>query len=151
MFAAQSAGDEAEDKRWFAIKPMNCPGHVQIFKHGLKSYRELPIRMAEFGILHRNEASGALTGLTRVRRFVQDDTHVFCMPSQIEDEIAALFDFMQHIYGLFGFDFELELSTRPDNFLGDIETWNQAEAVSVHSNTLHWPPSVLTAPLSRSN
>ncbi|KAI0691258.1 tars protein [Cerioporus squamosus] len=118
---------DVEKEKW-ALKPMNCPGHCLIFDSRDRSYKELPIRMAEFGILHRNEASGALTGLTRVRRFVQDDTHVFCMPSQIEDEIAALFDFMQHIYGLFGFEFELELSTRPDNFLGDIETWNQAEA-----------------------
>ncbi|KAI0767281.1 hypothetical protein C8Q74DRAFT_1318022 [Fomes fomentarius] len=116
------------EKEAWGLKPMNCPGHCLIFDSRDRSYKELPIRMAEFGILHRNEASGALTGLTRVRRFVQDDTHVFCMPSQIEDEIAALFDFMQHIYGLFGFDFQLELSTRPDNFLGDIETWNQAEA-----------------------
>jgi len=83
--------------------------------------------MAEFGIIHRNEASGALTGLTRVRRFVQDDTHVFCMPSQIEDEISALFDFMQHVYGLFGCEFRLELSTRPENYLGTLETWDAAE------------------------
>jgi len=78
-------------------------------------------------VIHRNEASGALTGLTRVRRFVQDDTHVFCMPSQIEEEIAAIFDFMKHIYGIFGFEFHLELSTRPDKYLGKIETWDFAE------------------------
>ncbi|KAI0080421.1 tars protein [Panus rudis PR-1116 ss-1] len=117
---------DVEKEKW-ALKPMNCPGHCVIFDSRDRSYKELPIRMAEFGIVHRNEASGALTGLTRVRRFVQDDTHVFCMPSQIEDEIAALFDFMQHVYGLFGFEFQLELSTRPEKFLGDIETWNQAE------------------------
>ncbi|OCH92766.1 threonyl-tRNA synthetase [Obba rivulosa] len=116
------------EKEQWALKPMNCPGHCLIFDSRDRSYKELPIRMAEFGIIHRNEASGALTGLTRVRRFVQDDTHVFCMPSQIEEEINALFDFMQHIYGLFGFDFKLELSTRPDNYLGTIETWNEAEA-----------------------
>ena len=85
--------------------------------------------MAEFGIIHRNEASGALTGLTRVRRFVQDDTHIFCMPSQIEGEIGNLFQFMQETYGLFGFEFSLELSTRPDNYLGDLATWEQAESV----------------------
>ena len=103
-----------------------------IFDSRDRSYKELPIRMAEFGIIHRNEASEALTGLTRVRRFVQDDTHVFCIASQVstcslkyrsdsycifsqlEDEISALFDFMQNIYGLFGFEFHLELSTRPD-------------------------------------
>lgn len=117
---------DVEKEKW-ALKPMNCPGHCLIFDSRDRSYKELPIRMAEFGIIHRNEASGALTGLTRVRRFVQDDTHVFCLPSQIEDEIGALFDFMQHIYGLFGFEFHLELSTRPDNYLGTVETWNTAE------------------------
>ncbi|PCH37518.1 threonyl-tRNA synthetase [Wolfiporia cocos MD-104 SS10] len=115
------------EKEPWALKPMNCPGHCLIFDSRDRSYKELPIRMAEFGIIHRNEASGALTGLTRVRRFVQDDTHIFCMPSQIEEEIGHLFDFMQHIYGLFGFEFKLELSTRPDNYLGTIETWNEAE------------------------
>ena len=136
---------DVEKEKW-ALKPMNCPGHCLIFDSRDRSYKELPIRMAEFGIIHRNEASGALTGLTRVRRFVQDDTHVFCMPSQvrhtasirnkrqfhrmqIEEEINALFDFMQHIYGLFGFEFHLELSTRPDNYLGTIETWDAAEEV----------------------
>ncbi|KAH8101741.1 tars protein [Cristinia sonorae] len=118
---------DIEKEKW-ALKPMNCPGHCLIFDSRDRSYKELPIRMAEFGIIHRNEASGALTGLTRVRRFVQDDTHIFCMPSQIEDEIGLLFDFMKHIYGLFGFEFHLELSTRPDNYLGTIETWNEAEA-----------------------
>ncbi|KAK7000243.1 aa-TRNA-ligase-II domain-containing protein [Favolaschia claudopus] len=110
----------------FGLKPMNCPSHCIIFGSRDRSYRELPIRMAEFGILHRNEASGALTGLTRVRRFAQDDTHVFCMPSQVAGEISALFDFMQHVYGTFRLDFQLELSTRPDNFLGDIKTWDHA-------------------------
>ncbi|KAG6826171.1 threonyl-tRNA synthetase [Tricholoma furcatifolium] len=118
---------DIEKDKW-ALKPMNCPGHCLIFDSRDRSYKELPIRMAEFGIIHRNEASGALTGLTRVRRFVQDDTHVFCMPAQIEEEIGYLFDFMEHIYGLFGFEFKLELSTRPDNYLGTIETWNEAEA-----------------------
>ncbi|KDQ50940.1 hypothetical protein JAAARDRAFT_41579 [Jaapia argillacea MUCL 33604] len=118
---------EVEKDKW-ALKPMNCPGHCLIFDSRDRSYKELPIRMAEFGIIHRNEASGALTGLTRVRRFVQDDTHIFCMPSQIEEEIGTLFDFMEHIYGLFGFEFRLELSTRPDNYLGTIEAWDEAEA-----------------------
>ncbi|KAF9078566.1 tars protein [Rhodocollybia butyracea] len=117
---------DVEKEKW-ALKPMNCPGHCLIFDSRDRSYKELPIRMAEFGIIHRNEASGALTGLTRVRRFMQDDTHVFCMPSQIEDEINALFDFMQCMYGMFGFEFHLELSTRPENYLGSIETWNFAE------------------------
>ncbi|KAF8504177.1 hypothetical protein BU17DRAFT_101430 [Hysterangium stoloniferum] len=115
------------EKEEFALKPMNCPGHCVIFDSRDRSYKELPIRMAEFGVLHRNEASGALTGLTRVRRFVQDDTHIFCTPEQIGEEIAGLFDFLQHIYGIFGFDFKLELSTRPEKYLGAIETWNEAE------------------------
>ncbi|KAI0249798.1 hypothetical protein BJV78DRAFT_1225011 [Lactifluus subvellereus] len=118
---------DVEKEKW-ALKPMNCPGHCLIFDSRDRSYKELPIRMAEFGIIHRNEASGALTGLTRVRRFVQDDTHVFCMPHQIGEEINALFDFMEHTYGLFGFEFSLELSTRPEKYLGSVETWDAAEA-----------------------
>lgn len=118
---------DVEKEKW-ALKPMNCPGHCLIFKHRERSYRELPIRMADFGILHRNEASGALTGLTRVRRFQQDDTHVFCTQDQISEEILALFDFLKAVYGKFGFTFKLKLSTRPEGFLGDIETWDKAEA-----------------------
>ncbi|CAA7269894.1 unnamed protein product [Cyclocybe aegerita] len=129
---------DIEKEKW-GLKPMNCPGHCLIFDSRDRSYKELPIRMAEFGIIHRNEASGALTGLTRVRRFVQDDTHVFCMPSQLEDEISALFDFMRHVYGLFGFEFSLELSTRPDNYLGEIETWNQAEEQLKQALEKHYP------------
>ncbi|KAJ7291211.1 hypothetical protein C8J57DRAFT_1271824 [Mycena rebaudengoi] len=120
-------GLDVEKEKW-ALKPMNCPGHCIVFGSRDRSWRELPIRMAEFGIIHRNEASGALSGLTRVRRFVQDDTHVFCMPNQVEDEISALFDFMEHVYGTFGLGFQLELSTRPEKFLGEIKTWDQAEA-----------------------
>lgn len=118
---------DVEKEKW-ALKPMNCPGHCLIFKHRERSYRELPIRMADFGILHRNEASGALSGLTRVRRFQQDDTHIFCTEDQITEEIAALFDFLREVYGKFGFTFKLKLSTRPEGFLGEIETWNKAEA-----------------------
>ncbi|KAH8119150.1 hypothetical protein DFH11DRAFT_1563230 [Phellopilus nigrolimitatus] len=127
------------EKEKFALKPMNCPGHCLIFDSRDRSYKELPIRMAEFGVIHRNEASGALTGMTRVRRFVQDDTHVFCMPSQIEDEIASLFDFMQCIYGMFGFDFRLELSTRPEKFLGQVETWNAAEEQLTRALDKYYP------------
>lgn len=115
------------DKEKFGLKPMNCPGHCLIFRHRARSHRELPLRMADFGVLHRNEASGALTGLTRVRRFQQDDAHIFCMPEQIEEEVAGVFDFLQKVYGIFGFPFKLELSTRPDKYLGEIETWNNAE------------------------
>ncbi|KAK9446886.1 uncharacterized protein V1518DRAFT_398060 [Limtongia smithiae] len=116
------------EKETFALKPMNCPSHCLIFKSRERSYRELPWRVADFGVLHRNEASGALTGLTRVRRFQQDDTHIFCTQDQIEDEISGVFDFLQHIYGIFGFTFRLELSTRPEKYLGKLETWADAEA-----------------------
>ncbi|SCV74133.1 BQ2448_6565 [Microbotryum intermedium] len=115
------------EKEQFALKPMNCPGHCLIFASRDRSYRELPIRMADFGVLHRNEASGALTGLTRVRRFQQDDAHHFCMADQIEEEMDVCFDFLNHVYGTFGFQFQLKLSTRPDKFLGKIETWDEAE------------------------
>ena len=103
MFAAQSAGDEAEDKRWFAIKPMNCPGHVQIFKHGLKSYRDLPIRLAEFGVVHRYEPSGALHGLLRVRGFTQDDAHIFCTEDQLAAECLKINELILSVYADFGF------------------------------------------------
>src|SRR6187431_731401 len=131
MFAAQSAGDEAEDKRWFAIKPMNCPGHVQIFKHGLKSYRDLPIRLAEFGIVHRYEPSGAMHGLLRVRGFTQDDAHVFCMEEQLEAEILKINDLMLSVYKDFGFtgDLTIKLSTRPEKRVGSDEAWDHAEGI----------------------
>ncbi|KAL2853841.1 hypothetical protein BJY01DRAFT_58471 [Aspergillus pseudoustus] len=115
------------EKREWALKPMNCPGHFVLFGHRERSYRELPLRIADFGVLHRNEASGALHGLTRVRKFQQDDTHIFCTQEQIESEIEGLFDFLQSIYGLFGFTFKLKLSTRPEKYLGQLETWNYAE------------------------
>ncbi|CAK4022738.1 Threonine--tRNA ligase, cytoplasmic [Lecanosticta acicola] len=115
------------DKEQWALKPMNCPGHCLMFGHRERSYKELPIRMADFGILHRNEASGALSGLTRVRRFQQDDTHIFCREDQVEEEIKQLFDFMTAVYGLFGFKFRMKLSTMPEGHLGDVATWERAE------------------------
>lgn len=115
-----------DDQPW-ALKPMNCPGHCLIFGWRARSYRELPIRMAEFGVLHRNELSGALHGLTRVRRFQQDDAHIFCRPDQIQQEIEGVLDLIKHTYGIFGFEFELELSTRPEGFLGDPALWDRAE------------------------
>ncbi|CAF0919816.1 unnamed protein product [Brachionus calyciflorus] len=117
---------EAEKEK-FALKPMNCPGHCLMFGSRNRSWRELPLRFADFGVLHRNELSGTLTGLTRVRRFQQDDAHIFCMQSQIKSEIGSCLEFLKHIYGIFGFSFELRLSTRPEKFLGEIETWNRAE------------------------
>ncbi|XP_074242828.1 threonine--tRNA ligase 1, cytoplasmic isoform X2 [Saimiri boliviensis] len=115
------------EKEQFALKPMNCPGHCLMFDHRPRSWRELPLRLADFGVLHRNELSGALTGLTRVRRFQQDDAHIFCAVEQIEDEIKGCLDFLRTVYSVFGFSFKLNLSTRPEKFLGDIEVWNQAE------------------------
>jgi len=116
------------EKETFALKPMNCPGHALMFDHRERSHRELPWRVADFGVLHRNEASGALSGLTRVRRFQQDDAHIFCREDQIKDEITDLFDFLNSVYGLLGFTFKMKLSTRPDKYMGALETWNMAEA-----------------------
>ena len=130
MFAAQSAGEEAEDKRWFALKPMNCPGHVQIFKHGLKSYRDLPLRMAEFGVVHRYEPSGAMHGLMRVRGFTQDDAHIFCTEDQLAAECLKINDLILSTYADFGFDEILvKLSTRPEKRVGSDDLWDHAEAV----------------------
>jgi len=116
------------EKQKFGLKPMNCPGHCLMFAHRVRSWRELPIRFADFGVLHRNEFSGALTGLTRVRRFQQDDAHIFCMPDQLADEIAGCLDFLDFVYGKFGFEYRLMLSTRPEKYLGEISQWDQAEA-----------------------
>ncbi|KAI3912140.1 hypothetical protein MKW92_041722 [Papaver armeniacum] len=116
------------EKQEFGLKPMNCPGHCLMFDHRVRSYRELPLRLADFGVLHRNEASGALTGLTRVRRFQQDDAHIFCRESQIKDEVTSVLEFIRYTYDVFGFTFELELSTRPEKYLGEISTWDKAES-----------------------
>ncbi|XP_071449349.1 threonine--tRNA ligase 1, cytoplasmic isoform X2 [Hetaerina americana] len=115
------------EKETFALKPMNCPGHCLIFDHRPRSWRELPLRLADFGVLHRNELSGALSGLTRVRRFQQDDAHIFCAVEQIMEEMLGALDFLRHVYSVFGFNFELCLSTRPEKFLGEISKWDYAE------------------------
>ncbi|XP_042797128.1 threonine--tRNA ligase 2, cytoplasmic [Panthera tigris] len=115
------------EKDTFALKPMNCPGHCLMFAHRPRSWREMPIRFADFGVLHRNELSGTLSGLTRVRRFQQDDAHIFCTVEQIEEEIKGCLQFLQSVYSTFGFSFELNLSTRPENFLGEVEIWDEAE------------------------
>jgi len=115
------------EKEPFGLKPMNCPGHCIMFDQKARSYRELPLRMADFGVLHRNELSGALTGLTRVRRFQQDDAHIFCTPDQIKSEMAGALNFLKHVYQIFGFTYQLRLSTRPEKFLGDIKVWDMAE------------------------
>ncbi|MCB8840136.1 threonine--tRNA ligase [Aurantimonas sp. VKM B-3413] len=136
MFAVKSAhafthpDDEEADHRVFAIKPMNCPGHVQIFKHGLKSYRDLPIRYAEFGNVHRYEPSGALHGLMRVRGFTQDDAHVFCTEEQLAAECLRINDLILSTYADFGFDeITVKLSTRPEKRVGSDENWDHAEAI----------------------
>jgi threonyl-tRNA synthetase len=130
MFSVQCADEEAEDTRVFALKPMNCPGHVQIFKHGLKSYRELPIRLAEFGAVHRYEPSGALHGLMRVRGFTQDDAHVFCTEGQLEAEILKINDLMMSVYKDFGFEEVLvKLATRPEKRVGTDAMWDHAEDI----------------------
>uniref|UniRef100_A0A8B9KFF3 threonine--tRNA ligase n=1 Tax=Astyanax mexicanus TaxID=7994 RepID=A0A8B9KFF3_ASTMX len=118
----------------FALKPMNCPGHCLMFGHRPRSWRELPLRLADFGVLHRNELSGTLTGLTRVRRFQQDDAHIFCTMEQIESEMKGCLDFLRCVYDVFGFSFQLHLSTRPEKFLGDIAVWNQAEKVQLENS-----------------
>jgi threonyl-tRNA synthetase len=118
----------SSENRDYAVKPMNCPGHVQIFNSGLHSYRDLPLRLAEFGSCHRNEPSGSLHGLMRVRGFTQDDAHIFCMESQIEEEVATFIQMLYKVYGDFGFsDVLVKLSTRPEKRVGSDETWDQAE------------------------
>ncbi|MDU6524118.1 MAG: threonine--tRNA ligase, partial [Enterococcus sp.] len=112
----------------YALKPMNCPGHCLIFKDRKRSYRDLPIRMAEFGQVHRHEFSGALNGLLRVRTFCQDDAHIFVRRDQIEQEIALALKVIDEVYKIFGFEYSVELSTRPDDFMGEIELWDEAEA-----------------------
>ena len=119
MFKVTSAGEETGDEQVFALKPMNCPGHVQMFKHGLRSYRELPMRLAEFGNVHRYEPSGALHGLMRVRGFTQDDAHIFCTAEQMPDECLKINDLILSTYKDFGFEqIVVKLSTRPEKRVG---------------------------------
>jgi threonyl-tRNA synthetase len=130
------------EEREFAVKPMNCPGHVQIFNQGLKSYRDLPLRLAEFGSCHRNEPSGALHGLMRVRAFTQDDAHIFCTEGQIQAEVASFIDLLLAVYRDFGFeDLQIKLSTRPAKRVGDDATWDKAEEalrLALDSKGLAW-------------
>lgn len=119
---------KTEDEGDYGVKPMNCPAHCVMFRHGLHSYKDLPIRYADFGVLHRNEISGALSGLTRVRRFQQDDAHIFCRDDQIMTEILDQLDLMDYIFGLFKFNYKLELSTKPEMHMGDDKLWETAES-----------------------
>jgi threonyl-tRNA synthetase len=136
MFTTES------EKRDYAVKPMNCPGHVQIFNQGVKSYRDLPLRIAEFGSCHRNEPSGALHGLMRVRAFVQDDAHIFCTEEQIQDEAGAFIDLLRKVYADFGFEqILIKLSTRPEKRIGDDAVWDRAEAAlkaTLDAKGLEW-------------
>ena len=136
MFTTES------EKRDYAVKPMNCPGHVQIFNQGVKSYRELPLRIAEFGSCHRNEPSGALHGLMRVRGFVQDDAHIFCTEDQVQEEAGRFIDLLRHVYTDFGFsNIEVKLSTRPPKRIGADEVWDRAESAlkaSLDAKQLTW-------------
>ena len=130
------------EERHFAIKPMNCPGHVQIFNQGLRSYRDLPLRLAEFGSCHRNEPSGALHGVMRVRSFTQDDAHIFCTEEQVQIEVVKFIDLLQTVYSDFGFDQVLvKLSTRPEKRVGSEMQWNKAEAAleaALNEKRLDW-------------
>ncbi len=119
---------ENEDDDQFIVKPMNCPFHILIYQANRHSYRSLPLRMAELGTVYRKEKSGALAGLTRVQGFTQDDAHVFCTPEQLVDEINAIIDFVADTMAIFKMDFEVELSTRPESYVGELENWNRAEA-----------------------
>ena len=130
------------DERDFAIKPMNCPGHVQVFNQGLRSYRELPIRLAEFGSCHRNEASGALHGIMRVRSFTQDDAHIFCTEDQIQNEVVRFVDLLKVVYSDFGFkELLVKLSTRPQKRVGSESQWDESEAAleaALNEAKLEW-------------
>lgn len=136
MFVTES------EERHFAIKPMNCPGHIQIFNQGLKSYRELPLRLAEFGSCHRNEPSGALHGIMRVRAFTQDDAHIFCTEEQIQSEVIQFIDLLKQVYKDFGFDAILvKLSTRPQKRVGSEQQWDDAESAlesALEAKKLDW-------------
>ena len=130
------------DEREYAIKPMNCPCHVQVFNQGLKSYRDLPLRLAEFGSCHRNEMSGSLHGIMRVRSFVQDDAHIFCTEQQVQSEVKEFIDFLHAVYADFGFDQIIyKLSTRPEQRVGSDEDWDRAELAleqALNENELDW-------------
>ena len=118
------------DNREFALKPMNCPSHCLIYKNSLRSYKELPLRIADFAPLHRNELKGVLAGLTRIRKFSQDDAHIFLTEDQIESEISKLIDFTNYVYKkIFNFEYTANLSTRPEKYMGDIKLWNKAEKI----------------------
>lgn len=124
-----SQDDETNHSQCYSLKPMNCPSHALIFKQMRPYSKDLPIRLAEFGVLHRNEISGALHGLTRVRRFICDDCHIFCRLDQIQQEVLNTLRMIERVYGLFGLKFDVKLSTRPEKYIGTLEVWDQAEQI----------------------
>ena len=130
------------EHRDYAVKPMNCPCHIQVYNQGFKSYRDLPLRMAEFGSCHRNEPSGTLHGLMRVRNFVQDDAHIFCTEEQIQDEVSTFIDLLFEVYKDFGFeDILINLSTRPENRVGSNEVWDKSEKsleLALNNKNMDW-------------
>jgi threonyl-tRNA synthetase len=130
------------ESREYAVKPMNCPCHVQIYNQGLKSYRDLPLRMAEFGSCHRNEPSGTLHGLMRLRNFIQDDAHIFCTENQIQSEVSSFIDLLHEVYADFGFsDIIIKLSTRPEKRVGSDEVWDKSEKAledALNAKNLQW-------------
>src|SRR5687768_725412 len=132
----------SSENRDYAVKPMNCPGHLLIFNKGLRSYRDLPLRYGEFGCCHRNEPSGALHGLMRVRAFVQDDAHIFCTEDQVKSETKAFIDLLQSVYSHLGFtDIRVKFSDRPPVRAGSDETWDKAEAAlrdATNATGLEW-------------
>src|SRR3989338_1299244 len=133
MYFIDDKEDEDNLDNKCGICPMNCPKHIKIFEHIHPSYKDLPVRLSDFGALHRKEPSGSLRGL---RMFHQDDGHVFCMRSQINDEISSILEMMKYVYNLFGFEYDIAISTRPDNFIGDIDLWNEAEEILKNNASL---------------
>lgn len=126
---SKSDSEESNKSNEFSMCPMNCPKHAIMYKHMNPSYRDLPLRLADFGVLHRNELSGALTSLTRNRMFRQDDSHVFCRKNQIHSEISTILDILDSVYKIFNLEYELCISTRPDNFIGSVEIWDETEEI----------------------
>ena len=143
MYAVKGMVEEEEEEAadGMGLKPMNCPGHCLIYAHALRSYRDLPMRLADFSALHRNEFSGALGGMTRLRRFHQDDAHIFCREDQVEEEIKQCLSFVKEIYSMFGFEFRTRCSTRPDKSIGEETEWEKAERAleaALESMNMEW-------------
>eukprot|EP00879_Flechtneria_rotunda_P033620 GHRR01037254.1.p1 GENE.GHRR01037254.1~~GHRR01037254.1.p1 ORF type:complete len:384 (+),score=98.90 GHRR01037254.1:378-1529(+) len=130
------------EKAEYGLKPMNCPGHCLMFGNRVRSYRELPLRLADFGVLHRNEFSGALHGLTRVRRFVQDDAHIFCRPDQVMAEVTSFLKMLNEVYDIFGLDYTMALSTRPEGYLGTCTSQQSYPVTFILTHVLQTPPIV---------